>query len=293
MQNPILCVNWSPQHNYGTSSHRERYPKKVIMRISIGTLQKMKVEGQKIVMLSCYDASFAALCENAGVEIFLVGDSLGMVVQGQDSTLPVTIEDMVYHTACVVRGSQKSFILGDLPFGSYQISPQQAYENAAKLMAVGAQAVKLEGGAIMAETVAFLAARGIPVMGHLGLTPQSVHALGGYKVQGKTEAAAERIRADAKLLEQAGAFGLVLECVPSALGKQITDELSIFTLGIGGGPDCSGQILILHDMLDVYPGKKAKFVKNYMTGVSSIQQAVQNFVKEVKDGSFPSPEYCF
>ncbi len=263
------------------------------MRLSISTLQKMKQEGQKIVMLSCYDASFAALAENAGVEIFLIGDSLGMVVQGHDSTLPVSIEDIVYHTSCVVRGSSRAFVLGDLPFGSYQISPQQAYENAARLMAVGAQAVKLEGGAVMAETVAFLSSRGIPVFGHLGLTPQSVHTLGGYKVQGKTDEGAERIRADARLLQEAGACALVLECVPVELGRQITDELTIPTIGIGAGPHCSGQILILHDMLDIFPGKKARFVKNYMTGAGSNQQAVANFVREVKDGSFPSPEYCF
>ena len=281
------------RHDRAGAFFKTRYLKRVIMRISVSTLQKMKTEGQKIAMLSCYDASFAALCENAGIEIFLVGDSLGMVVQGQDSTLPVTIEDMVYHTRCVVRGSQKAFIVGDLNFGSYQISPQQAFENAAKLMAAGAQSVKLEGGAVMADTVAFLTARGIPVMGHLGLTPQSVHALGGYKVQGKTDAGVERLRADAKLLEQAGAFGIVLECVPTAVGKQITEDLTIFTIGIGGGPHCDGQVLILHDMLDVFPGKKAKFVKNYMTGAGSIQQAMQNYVKEVKDGSFPTPEYCF
>lgn len=263
------------------------------MRLSISGLQKLKQEGQKIVMLSCYDASFAALSENAGVEIFLVGDSLGMVVQGRDSTLPVSMEEMVYHTRCVVRGSQKAFVLGDLPFGAYQISPQQAYENAARLMAAGAQGVKLEGGAVMADTVAFLTSRGIPVCAHLGLTPQSVHALGGFKVQGKTDAAAERIRADAKLLQQAGAFGVVLECVPSALGKQITDDLEIITIGIGGGPDCSGQVLILHDMLDVYPGKKARFVKNFMQGAGSIGEAIQNYVKAVKDGSFPAPEHCF
>lgn len=263
------------------------------MRYSISALQKLKQEGQKIVMLSCYDASFAALSENAGVEIFLVGDSLGMVVQGRDSTLPVTMEEMVYHTQCVVRGSQKAFVLGDLPFGAYQISPQQAYENAARLMAAGAQGVKLEGGAVMADTVAFLTSRGIPVCAHLGLTPQSVHALGGFKVQGKTDAAAERIRNDARLLQQAGAFGVVLECVPSALGKQITEDLEIFTIGIGGGPDCSGQVLILHDMLDVYPGKKARFVKNFMQGAGSIGEAIQNYVKAVKDASFPAPEHCF
>jgi 3-methyl-2-oxobutanoate hydroxymethyltransferase len=263
------------------------------MRITTTDLQKLRQSNEKIAMLSCYDASFAALCEEAGVEIFLVGDSLGMVVQGHDSTLPVTMDDMVYHTRCVVRGSKRALVVGDLPFGSYQQSPQQAFENAARLMAAGAGMVKLEGGAIMADTVAFLVERGIPVMGHLGLTPQSVHTLGGYRVQGKTDEAAERIRSDAKLLQDAGMAALVLECVPTGLGKQITEELAVPTLGIGGGPHCSGQILILHDMLDVYPGKKAKFVKNYIKGAGSIQEAVQTFVREVKSGAFPTPEYCF
>lgn len=263
------------------------------MRITTANLQKLREEGDRITMLSCYDASFAALCEAAGVEVFLIGDSLGMVMQGHDSTLPVSMEDMIYHTRCVVRGSQRALVVGDLPFGSYQQSPQQAFENAARLMAAGAGVVKLEGGAIMAETVAFLVARGIPVMGHLGLTPQSVHTLGGYRVQGKSEEAAQRILQDARLLQDAGAAALVLECVPVALGKQITDALRIPTIGIGAGPHCSGQILILHDMLDIYPGKKAKFVKNYMQGASSVQDAVQRFVREVKDGSFPTPEYCF
>jgi len=263
------------------------------MRLTTANFLKMRQEGEKITMLSCYDASFAALCEAAGVELFLVGDSLGMVVQGHDSTLPVSMEEMVYHTRCVVRGSQHALVVGDLPFGSYQQSPAQAFENAAKLMAAGAGMVKLEGGAVMAETVAFLVERGIPVMGHLGLTPQSVHTLGGYRVQGKTEEAAQHIRREAKLLQDAGAAALVLECVPSPLGKQITQDLSIPTIGIGGGPDCSGQILILHDMLDIYPGKKAKFVKNYMKGATSVQEAVQSFVREVKSGAFPTPEYCF
>jgi 3-methyl-2-oxobutanoate hydroxymethyltransferase len=263
------------------------------MRITTTDLQKLRQSNEKIAMLSCYDASFAALCEAAGVEIFLVGDSLGMVVQGHDSTLPVTMDDMVYHTRCVARGSKRALVVGDLPFGSYQQSPQQAFENAARLMAAGAGMVKLEGGAIMAKTVAFLVQRGIPVMGHLGLTPQSVHTLGGYRVQGKTDEAAERIRSDARLLQDAGMAALVLECVPTGLGKQITEELAVPTLGIGGGPHCSGQILILHDMLDVYPGKKAKFVKNYIKGAGSIQEAVQAFVREVKSGAFPTPEYCF
>lgn len=263
------------------------------MRITTANLLKMRQEGEKIAMLSCYDASFAALCEAAGVELFLIGDSLGMTIQGHDSTLPVTLDDMVYHTRCVVRGSSRAMVVGDLSFGSYQRSPQQAFDSAAKLMAAGAGIVKLEGGEVMAETVNFLVDRGIPVMGHLGLTPQSVHTLGGYKVQGKTEAAADRIVREAKLLQDAGAAALVLECVPSPLGKRITEELAIPTIGIGGGPDCSGQILILHDMLDIYPGKKAKFVKNYMKGAASIQDAVANFVKEVKSGAFPTPEYCF
>jgi 3-methyl-2-oxobutanoate hydroxymethyltransferase len=193
----------------------------------------------------------------------------------------------------VARGSKTALVVGDLPFGSYQRSCEQAFENAARLMAAGAGMVKLEGGAVMADTVAFLVARGIPVMGHLGLTPQSVHTLGGYRVQGKGEEAAQRIRDDAKLLQDAGIAALVLECVPSGLGQQITEELSAPTIGIGAGPSCSGQILILHDMLDVYPGKKARFVKNYMKGAGSIHEAIQTFVREVKSGAFPTPEYCF
>jgi len=263
------------------------------MRISIPHLMKLRAAGEKITMLSCYDASFAALCEAAGVEMFLVGDSLGMTVQGHDSTLPVSLDDMVYHTRCVVRGSSRTLVVGDLPFGSYQEKPQQAFASAARLMAAGAGMVKLEGGAVMADTVVFLVARGIPVLGSLGLTPQSVHTLGGYRVQGKTEDAAQRLVEDAKLLQDAGAASLVLECVPSPVGKQVTEALSIPTIGIGGGPHCDGQILILHDMLDVYPGKKAKFVKNYMQGATSIREAIQRYVSEVKSGAFPSPEYCF
>lgn len=263
------------------------------MRITTTDLMKLREAGEKIAMLSCYDASFASLCDAAGVEIFLVGDSLGMVVQGHDSTLPVTLDDMVYHTRCVVRGSKRALVVGDLSFGSYQESPQQAFASAARLMAAGAGMVKLEGGAVMAGTVEFLVQRGIPVMGHLGLTPQSVHTLGGYRVQGKTDAAAERIRRDSRLLQEAGASALVLECVPTGLGREITEELSIPTIGIGGGPYCSGQILILHDMLDIYPGKKAKFVKNYMSGSASIAEALARYVSEVKSGAFPTPEYCF
>lgn len=262
-------------------------------RITLAHLQKMKREGERITMVACYDATAAAVVENAGVEIILVGDSLGMLVQGADSTLSVSIEDAVYHTRCVARGSQRAVVLGDMPFGSYQASPQQAFENAAKLMAAGAHMIKLEGGAVMADTVAFLAARGVPVCGHLGLTPQSVHALGGFKVQGKTVDAAQRVIDDAKALEAAGAVMIVFEAIPTALGKAVTEALSIPTIGIGAGPDCSGQILLLYDMLDFFPGRKAKFVKNFMVGAGSIGAAVEAFVREVKTGAFPSPEYCY
>ncbi len=262
-------------------------------RITLAHLQKMTRERERITMVACYDATAAAVVENAGVEIILVGDSLGMLVQGAESTLSVSIEDAVYHTRCVARGAQRAVVLGDMPFGSYQASPQQAFENAAKLMAAGAHMIKLEGGAVMAETVAFLSARGIPVCGHLGLTPQSVNALGGFKVQGKTVDAAQRVIDDAKAIEAAGAVMIVFEAIPTALGKAVTEALSIPTIGIGAGPDCSGQILLLYDMLDFFPGRKAKFVKNFMVGTGSIGGAVEAFVREVKSGAFPSPEYCY
>ena len=263
------------------------------MALTLTQLQKMRDSGEKIAMLSSYDASFATLCDEAGAEILLVGDSLGMVVQGRDSTLPVTLEDIEYHTRCVVRGAKRPVIVGDLPFGSYQISPGQAYESAARLMAAGAHIVKLEGGAVMAETVQFLTSRGIPVMGHIGLTPQAVHQLGGFRVQGKGEDGGGRMIEEARELEQAGASSLVIECVPAALGKKITAALSIPTIGIGAGSDCSGQILILHDMLDIYPGKKAKFVKNFMADAGSVRDALAAFVREVKAETFPAPEHCF
>lgn len=263
------------------------------MALTVTDLNKMYRAGEKLAMTSCYDASFATLCDAAGVEILLVGDSVGMVVQGRDSTLAVSLDDIIYHTECVARGSRKALIVGDLPFGTYQASPIQAFESAARLMAAGAHMVKAEGGEAMAETVKFLVDRGIPVMGHLGLTPQAVHQLGGFRVQGKTDEASERIIREAKMLEEAGAAAIVLECVPSKLGKAITEAIDIPTIGIGGGPDCSGQILILHDMLDIYPGKKARFVKNYMEGSGSVQAALANFVREVKDGTFPEPQHCF
>jgi len=240
-------------------------------------------------MLTCYDASFAALCDAAGVDILLVGDSLGMVVQGHDSTLPVTMEDMEYHVRMVARGSQRALIVADMPFGSFQASPEQAFTNAARLMAAGAQMVKLEGGQVMAGTVRFLVERGIPVCGHIGLVPQSVHALGGYRVQRD----ADRLMEDGQAIEKAGAAMLVLEAIPAALAKQSTDALAIPTIGIGAGKDCSGQVLVLHDMLDIYPGRKARFVKNFLAGASGVQDAIRRYVEAVKSGAFPAPEHSF
>jgi len=263
------------------------------MRVTLTTLQKMAQEGSRIAMLTCYDASFAAVLEEAGVDSLLVGDSLGNVLQGHESTLPVTQRDMVYHTQCVARGSKRAFIIGDMPFSTFQVSPQEAFRNAAELMAAGAHMVKIEGGRPMLDTVEFLADRGIPVCGHLGLTPQSVHALGGYRVQGRGEDAGQLLLKEAKQLQQAGAGMVVLEAIPAALAGAVTEALKIPTIGIGAGVDCSGQVLVLHDMLDVYPGKKAKFVKNYMRPAGSIQVAVELYVKEVKARTFPGPEHSF
>ena len=263
------------------------------MRITLSTLHKMTQDGDKITMLTAYDASFAALLEAAGVETLLIGDSLGNVLQGHETTLPVTLRDIVYHTACVARGAKRAFIIGDMPFGTFQLSPPETFRNAAEIMAAGAQMVKLEGGATMAETVQYLVQRGVPVCGHLGLTPQSVHQLGGYKVQGRQQSDAERLLEDAKLIEEAGAGMLVLEAIPSPLAKQVSDALTIPTIGIGAGVDCDGQVLVLHDMLDVFPGKKAKFVKNFMHGAGSIQAAVERYVKEVKAKTFPDREHSF
>ena len=262
-------------------------------RITLPKLQKLHADGVKIAMLTCYDSSFAALLEEAGVECLLVGDSLGNVLQGHDSTLPVTIEDMAYHTACVARGSHTAFVIADLPFGSYQESREQAYRSAARLMAAGAHMVKLEGGAEFARSIGFVTRRGIPVCGHLGLTPQSVHQLGGYRVQGKTADAADQLLADAAALQEAGAGMVVLEAIPAELARRVTAELHIPTIGIGAGPDCSGQVLVLHDMLDIFPGRRAKFVRNFMSGASGIADAVARYVAAVKDGSFPAAEHSF
>ena len=262
--------------------------------VTLTELARMRAESEKIAVLTCYDASFAALLERNGVDVLLVGDSLGNVLQGHSSTLPVTLEQMVYHTGCVARGANRPFLMADMPFGSYQESPAQAMRSAVALMAAGAQMVKLEGGAYMAETVRFLVERGVPVCAHIGLTPQSVHQIGGYRVQGKTKAAAQLMKDDALALEQAGATLLVLEMVPSALAAEISESLtSMASIGIGAGADCHGQVLVLHDMLGVYPGRKAKFVRNFMDGAANIDDAVRAYVKAVKNGSFPGPENAY
>ncbi len=260
--------------------------------VTISKLQEMRQAGEKIAILTAYDASFAALMDQAGIDVILIGDSLGNIVQGETSTLPVTIEHMVYHTSCVAKGQASAFLIADMPFGSYS-TPEQAMQNAAQLMRAGAHMVKLEGGAWLAETVKFLVERSVPVCAHLGLLPQSVHTLGGFKVQGKSTESAQTLINDAKALQEAGAQLLVLEAIPSELGKKATESIQIPTIGIGAGPDCSGQVLVMHDMLGAFPGRSPKFVKNFLSGQSSIEEAFKCYVQEVKTGKFPGPEHCF
>ena len=262
-------------------------------KINITELRSRRETLDRITMLTCYDAAFASLLSECGVDVLLVGDSLGMVLQGHQSTIPVTINDMAYHTQCVARGNSTSWIIGDMPFGSYQESPAQAYKNAAILMAAGAQMVKLEGGAWLAPTVKFLSERGIPVCGHVGLTPQSVHSLGGYRVQGRDESDANALISDAKTLELAGADMVVLELIPSLLGKRVTDSLRIPTIGIGAGPHTTGQVLVLHDMLDITPGRRPRFAKNFMEGQPGIREAITRFIRDVKSGEYPAPEHGY
>jgi len=256
--------------------------------VTLPRLVQMRADGEPIAMLTCYDASFAALMDHCGVDSLLVGDSLGMVVQGEASTLPVTLEQVAYHTRCVARSVRTSWLIADMPFGSYQASPAAACDNAVKLMQAGAQMVKVEGGTWLAPTVEFLVNRGIPVCAHLGLTPQSVHALGGYRIQGKSDSDAARLIADAKTLQSAGAALLVLELMPARVAQQITQAIGIPTIGIGAGNQCSGQVLVMHDMLDVYPGRKPRFVRDFVAGQPSIRAAFEAYVKAVKDRSFPA-----
>lgn len=263
------------------------------MRITQTTLQKMVENNEKFTVLTCYDATFSTILENAGIDVLLVGDSLGNVLHGENTTLSVTLDDMIYHTRCVARGASKAFIITDMPFGSYQVSPEQAFENASKILAAGAHMVKIEGGQIMADTIQFLTQRGIPVCAHIGLTPQSIHQLGGYKLQGNSEKSAKQLLNDAKLLEKSGANLLVMEVVTAKLAKKITQALSIPTIGIGAGADCSGQVLVLHDMLGLVQGKKPRFVKDFMADAKSIQDAIANYVTAVKTGQFPGKEHEF
>ncbi|SFU97556.1 ketopantoate hydroxymethyltransferase [Pseudoduganella namucuonensis] len=260
--------------------------------VTIPALNARRAAGDKIAMLTCYDASFASLMDGCGVEVLLIGDSLGMVCNGLDSTLPVTLDEVAYHTRAVARGNKSALVLADMPFGTYA-TKEAAFDNAVKLMQAGAHMIKIEGGAWLVDTVRFLTERSIPVCAHLGLTPQSVHQLGGYKVQGKTTESAELLKSDALKLQAAGASLLVLEAIPSQLGKEVTELLAIPTIGIGAGPDCSGQVLVMHDALGVFPGRKARFVKNFMEGRTSIGAAVSAYVGAVKDGSFPAVEHCF
>jgi 3-methyl-2-oxobutanoate hydroxymethyltransferase len=254
--------------------------------VTLHRLRAMHAAGEKIAMLTCYDASFARVLDDAGVDIMLVGDSLGMVLQGRDGTVAVTLDEMAYHTRCVARGSRTAWIIGDLPFGSYQQSVEQAMKSAATLMQAGAQMVKLEGGGWTTGTVRFLVERGVPVCAHLGLTPQSVHALGGWRVQGRDADGANTLRAHARELADAGAAMLVLELVSSSLAREVTEELPIPVIGIGAGAGCSGQVLVLHDMLGLTP-QPARFVRNFLQGAASIEDAVRCYVQAVKDGSFP------
>lgn len=275
------------------STHPQPSAESARKPVTLPHLREMRASGEPITMLTCYDASFAKLLDAQGVDCVLVGDSLGMVVQGLDSTLPVTLEEVAYHTRCVARGLQAAWLIADMPFGSYQQGPEQAYANAVALMQAGAQMVKVEGGAWLAPTVAFLVERGIPVCAHLGLTPQSVHALGGYRIQGRSEEDVARLVADAKLLDAAGAAMLVLELMPTTAAARVTQAVSLATIGIGAGIDVSGQVLVLHDMLNVYPGRKPRFVRNFMQGQPDIGAAVAAFVRAVKDRSFPAPEHGY
>lgn len=260
--------------------------------INLHTLIQMKLDGQKFSCLTAYDATFSQLVSEAGVEVILVGDSLGMVLQGNDSTLPVTLDEMAYHTACVKRGNRGAFIMADLPFMSYA-TPEQAMDSSAALMQAGAHLVKLEGAAWLADTISMLSERGIPVCAHLGLTPQSVNKLGGYKVQGRSEDSASTLLEDAKALEQAGAAMILLECVPSPVAKAITEAVSVPVIGIGAGIDTDAQVLVLHDILGITPGRKPRFVKDFMAEADSIQGAVKAYVDAVRNQTFPQPEHGF
>jgi len=256
-------------------------------RMTLHRLRQMYAAGDKIAMLTCYDATFAHVLDAAGVDVLLVGDSLGMVLQGQASTLSVSMDQMTYHTECVARGNRTAWIIADMPFGSYQESAEQALRNAVRLMQAGAHMVKIEGGGWTAPVIRFLVERGIPACAHLGFTPQSVHALGGHRVQGRDEAAAGLLREQAAQLVEAGAAMLVLEMVPAGLARELTQALSIPVIGIGAGAGCSGQVLVLHDMLGITRGAMPRFVRNFLDGRTSVESALGAYVADVKAGRFP------
>lgn len=263
-------------------------------RKTIMDIKKMKGLGEKITVLTAYDYAIASILDECGIDIILVGDSLGMVVLGYDTTLPVTMDDMLHHTKAVSRAAQNSLIVADMPFLSYQVSPEQALANAGRfLQEAGAQAVKMEGGSETAETVYKITSAGIPVMAHIGLTPQSIHQIGGFKVQGKKEDAAQRIIEDARELEEAGAFSIVLELVPQKLAEEITNSIGIPTIGIGGGVNCDGQVLVINDMLGLYDKFTPKHVKKYANLNPEIKKAVKGYITEVKNCTFPDSEHSF
>jgi 3-methyl-2-oxobutanoate hydroxymethyltransferase len=262
--------------------------------ITIPDLQRRKSEGKRITMVTAYDYPFARIVDDAGIDVVLVGDSLGIVVQGHKTTLPVTMDEMIYHTRMVSRGVRRALVIGDMPFMSFQVSDQDAVRNAGRfLQEGGAAAVKLESVPSMMSRVTAIAAADIPVMAHLGLAPQSIHKMGGYKVQGKTEEAAQRLIEDAKILEQAGAFSLILEAIPADLARRITAEVSIPTIGIGAGPDCNGQVLVIHDLLGLFERFTPRFVKRYANLKAEALKAVREYKDEVEKGAFPGKEHSF
>lgn len=263
-------------------------------KVTVPEIERMKQGGEKITVLTAYDYSFARILDEAGIDILLVGDSLGSVIQGQDSTLPVTLDEMIYHTRAVVRGRKRALVVSDMPFLSFQVSVEEAKRNAGRfLQEGGAEAVKVEGGVRMLETIEAIVRIGIPVMGHVGLTPQSIHQFGGYKVQGKEKEQKEAILQDALAVEEAGAFSIVLEGVPMELAQEITRRLSIPTIGIGAGAHCDGQVLVVHDMLGLFDKYTPKFVKKYADVKEVMAEAVKSFIAEVREGKFPDEEHSF
>ncbi len=291
----------SPEGKKGSSaavaseSQATKEPKKRRRgRVTVRSIRRMKQRGEKITMLTAYDAMFASLLDRAGVEMLLVGDSLGMVIQGGEDTLSVTLDEMIYHTRCVSRGAKTAMVVGDMPFMTYQISSEQALRSAGRLIQEGgAQAVKLEGGREVAESIKRITTAGIPVVGHLGLTPQSIHALGGFVVQGRKPERAQKLIEDALILQEAGIFCLVLECIPAYLAEEITAKLDIPTIGIGAGQSCDGQVLVINDLIGLNPDFQPKFVKKYADAYSLVMGAVQQYLDEVKNSQFPTQEHSF